>query len=122
MTNWKHHKTVRLERDITIMYITVSEYEWLHSVECHYDRNCTYCTNDSTVNKGIRYWTRKCVCRRNLPPITIKKSVTASLRSVLKWGMVKDGLNYTGSTMITKIVRLSLGKLLQPITSMSIEI
>lgn len=86
MTNWKHNKTIKFDRDSTIMGITVSLYEWLNSVECHYDRNCTYCTNNSTVNNGIKYWTRRCVCKRNLPPITIQKSATATLRSVSKWG------------------------------------
>lgn len=68
------------------MGITISYYEWLNSVECHYDRNCTYYTNDNTVNNGIRYWKRRCVCKRKMPSTTIKQSATATLRSVPKRG------------------------------------
>lgn len=84
--NWKHKKSVLFDIVIPIMGITISYYEWLNSVECHYDRNCTYYTNDNTVNNGIRYWKRRCVCKRKMPSTTIKQSATATLRSVPKRG------------------------------------
>lgn len=86
MVNWKHKKSVLFDIFIPIMGITISYYEWLNSVECHYDRNCTYYTNDNKVKNGIRYWKRRCVCKRKMPSITIKQSATATLRSVPKRG------------------------------------
>lgn len=71
MMNWKYNKNIKFDRDSIIMGIIVSLYEWLYSVECYYDRNCIYCINNSIVNNGIKYWIRRCVCKRNLLLIII---------------------------------------------------
>lgn len=72
MVNWKYKKSVLFDIFIFIMGIIISYYEWLNSVECYYDRNCIYYINDNKVKNGIRYWKRRCVCKRKMLLIIIK--------------------------------------------------
>lgn len=65
-----------------IMGIVVSFFEWLRGRECHYNAACTY--NRDPHN--IYYWTRHCVCRRNLSDRRVSRNLHTQIRSVTRHG------------------------------------
>lgn len=77
-------RNVLLNQQNVIMGLTQSIYEWWHSVECHFDERCTYQRGRET-NK-IRYWIRRCVCKRNMPEVEVPQNLNTDLRKETKFG------------------------------------
>lgn len=67
-----------------IMGIIDRLYDGWHNVECHYNVNCTYERVRET--SSIRYWIRKCVCRRKLSEKELKHHLNTDLRRETKHG------------------------------------
>lgn len=53
-------------------------------VECHYNENCTYESVRET--SSIKYWIRKCVCRRKLSEKEVTHYLNTDIRKETKHG------------------------------------
>lgn len=67
-----------------IMGIIDRLYDWWHSVECHYNENCTYERVRET--SSIKYWIRKCACRRKLSEKEVTHYLNTDIRRETKHG------------------------------------
>lgn len=65
-----------------IMGIVQSIIEWFRGIESHYNAACTY--NQDPYNR--HYWTRHCVCKRNLSHLRVSRNLYTEIRSVQQFG------------------------------------